>query len=58
MWLRDERYPAIMDNSDKLLFFSLTLARDGTLLEPNALEVVEFSEHHDLIGSAPDCLRR
>jgi len=46
-WLGDDRYAAIMDNSDKLLMFTLPLARDGTPLEPTDLDVVTLSEHHD-----------
>jgi hypothetical protein len=46
-WLGDDRYAAIMDNGDKLLLFSLPLARDGTPLEPTDLELVTLSEHHD-----------
>ena len=33
-WLGHDRYAAIMDNSDKLLAFSLSLSRDGTRPEP------------------------
>ena len=46
-WLGDDRYAAIMDNSDTLLLFTLPLARDGTPLEPADLEVLTLSEHHD-----------
>jgi len=46
-WLGHDRYAAIMDNSDKLILFSLKLARDGTPKEASDIEVVTLAEQHD-----------
>jgi hypothetical protein len=52
-WLGDDRYAAIMDNSDKLLLFSLRLAADGTPEEAADLKVLTLAEHHDYEDIAP-----
>ena len=59
-WLGDDRYAAIMDNSDKLLLFSLTLAADGTPEEAADLKVLTLAEHHDYedIAPCPEPLRK
>lgn len=46
-WLGDDRYAAIMDNSDTLILFSLPLARDGTPREPRDVTAVTLAERHD-----------
>jgi len=59
-WLGDDRYAAIMDNSDKLLLFSLALAADGTPQEAADLKVLTLAEHHDYedIAPCPEPLRK
>jgi hypothetical protein len=52
-WLGDDRYAAIMDNSNQVVLFSLTLARDGTPQEPTDVEVVTLAEKHDYEDIAP-----
>ena len=51
--LGDDRYAAIMDNSDKLVLFSLTIARDGMPEEPTDIQVLTLSERHDYEDVAP-----
>lgn len=46
-WLGDDRYAAIMDNSDKLLLFTLPISPDGQPGEPRDLELVTLAERHD-----------
>jgi len=46
-WLGDDRYAAIMDNSDKLLLFTLPVGPDGKPGQPFDLEVVTLAERHD-----------
>jgi hypothetical protein len=59
-WLGHDRYAAIMDNSDKLILFSLKLARDGTPEEATDIEVVTLTEPHDYedIVACPEPLQR
>ncbi|MGI9177314.1 MAG: esterase-like activity of phytase family protein, partial [Pirellulales bacterium] len=59
-WLGDDHYAAIMDNSDKLLLFKLTLARDGTPEEASNLEIVTLAEHHDYedVAICPESLQQ
>jgi hypothetical protein len=52
-WLGDNRYAAIMDNSDRLVLFSLTIARDGMPEEPTDIQVLTLSERHDYEDVAP-----
>lgn len=52
-WLGDNRYAAIMDNSDQVVLFSLALARDGTPQEPTDVRLVTLSEKHDYEDIAP-----
>jgi hypothetical protein len=52
-WLGDDRYAAIMDNSNQVVLFSLALARDGTPQEPTDVEVVTLAEKHDYEDIAP-----
>ena len=42
-----------MDNSDKLVLFSLTIARDGMPEEPTDIQVLTLSERHDYEDVAP-----
>ncbi|MFM8733703.1 MAG: esterase-like activity of phytase family protein [Pirellulales bacterium] len=52
-WLGDDRYAAIMDNSDVVITFSLTLSPEG---EPTAvanLAVIRLAERHDYEDLAP-----
>lgn len=59
-WLGHDRYAAIMDNSDTLILFSLSLARDGTPLEASDFEVVTLAERHDYedIAACPEPLQQ
>ena len=59
-WLGHDRYAAIMDNSDKLILFSLKLARDGTPEEATDVEVVTLAEPHDYedIAACPEPLQQ
>jgi hypothetical protein len=59
-WLGHDRYAAIMDNSDKLLAFSLSLSRDGTPLEASDFEVVTLAERHDYedVAACPEPLQQ
>ncbi len=52
-WLGDDRYAAIMDNSDRVLLFSLPIAPDGIPGEPADLELITLSEKHDYEDIAP-----
>jgi hypothetical protein len=58
-WLGHDRYAAIMDNSDKLILFSLKLA-DGTPEEATDVEVVTISEPHDYedVAACPEPLQQ
>lgn len=59
-WLGHDRYAAIMDNSDKLILFSLKLAHDGTPEEASDIEVVTLAEPHDYedIAACPEPLQQ
>jgi len=59
-WLGHDRYAAIMDNSDKLIAFSLSLSRDGTPLEASDFEVVTLAERHDYedVAACPEPLQQ
>ena len=59
-WLGHDRYAAIMDNSDKLILFSLKLARDGTPEEASDIEVVTLAEQHDYedVAACPEPLQQ
>jgi len=58
-WLGDDRYAAIMDNSDTLILFSLPLGRDGTPREPRDVTAVTLAERHDYedVAVCPDPLQ-
>lgn len=59
-WLGGDRYVAIMDNSDKLLLFSLELTNDGRPRDPSELELVTLAEAHDYedVAVCPESLQR
>jgi len=59
-WLGHDRYAAIMDNSDKLILFSLKLDRDGTPEEASDTEVVTLAEQHDYedVAACPEPLQQ
>ena len=59
-WLGHDRYAAIMDNSDKLILFSLAIDRDGVPQEATDIEVVTLSEQHDYedIAVCPEPLQQ
>ncbi len=59
-WLGDDRYAAVMDNSNTLLLFRLPLNDDGTPGEPTALHVITLAERHDYedVAVCPALLRR
>jgi len=52
-WLGNEQYAAIMDNSDRVVLFTLALASDGTPREPSDVRVLTLSEKHDYEDIAP-----
>jgi hypothetical protein len=46
-WLGDDRYAAVLDNSNRLLVFRLALAADGSPRGTSDLEVVTLAASHD-----------
>jgi hypothetical protein len=52
-WLGHDRCAAIMDNSDRVVLFSLTLARDGSPHEPTDVRILTLTEKHDYEDIAP-----
>jgi len=52
-WLGDDSYAAVMDNSDRLLLFTLRLSSVGKPLEAANLRVVTLSSRHDYEDIAP-----
>lgn len=46
-WLAADRYVAVLDNSDRLLFFTLDLSRTGEPLAARDLRVVRLAAVHD-----------
>ena len=51
-WLAADRYVAVLDNSDRLLFFTLDLSRTGEPLAVRDLRVVRVAAVHDFEGVA------
>jgi len=45
--LEGDRYAAIMDNSDRVLLFTLPISADGAPGEPHDFDVVTLAERHD-----------
>jgi hypothetical protein len=52
-WLGEDRYAAILDNSDRLLCFRLAVSRTGKPERAFDLEVVTLGERHDYEDVAP-----
>lgn len=52
-WLGDDRYAAILDNSDRLLLFRLAVSRAGEPERVFDLELVTLGERHDYEDVAP-----
>jgi hypothetical protein len=52
-WLGDDRYAAILDNSDLLLLFRLAVSRAGKPEQVFDLETVTLGERHDYEDLAP-----
>lgn len=46
-WLGDNRYAAVMDNSDRLLFFRLEVSPSGEPLAATDLGILVLGERHD-----------
>ncbi|MFM1903487.1 MAG: hypothetical protein RLZZ440_1387 [Planctomycetota bacterium] len=46
-WLGDDRYAAVMDNSDRLLFFRLEVSPAGEPQAATDLEILVLGERHD-----------
>jgi len=51
--LGDDRYAAVMDNSDRLLLFRLALSADGKPLAVDDARVVTLAERHDYEDVVP-----
>jgi hypothetical protein len=58
-WLGDDRYVAVLDNSDLLLFFTLDLSPDGKPLAVRKLRAVRLAAAHDFedVAVCPEPLR-
>ena len=52
-WLGDDAWAAVMDNSNRLITFSLALAADGSPLAVKNLRVVTLAATHDYEDLAP-----
>jgi len=52
-WLGDDRYVAIMDNSQYLLLFQLALSQTGKPLGVESLRMVKLSQRHDYEDVVP-----
>ncbi len=52
-WLGDDRYAAVLDNSDRLLLFRLALDPTGAPEAASDLRLVTLGEHHDYEDVAP-----
>ncbi|MFM8415256.1 MAG: esterase-like activity of phytase family protein [Planctomycetota bacterium] len=52
-WLGDDRYAAVLDNSDQLLTFRLAVSRGGVPEAVSDLRIVRLSERHDYEDVAP-----
>jgi len=57
-WLGDDRYAAVLDNSDRLLLFRLTLAASGVPTGLSDLRTITLGEHHDYedVSTCPPAL--
>jgi hypothetical protein len=52
-WLGDDRYAAVMDNSQHLLLFRLSLTQTGKPLAVDSLRIVKLSQRHDYEDVVP-----
>ena len=52
-WLGDDRYVAVMDNSEHLLLFRLSLTQTGKPLGVEDLRIVKLSQRHDYEDVVP-----
>jgi hypothetical protein len=52
-WLGDDRYVAVMDNSEHLLLFRLSLTQTGKPIAVESLRVVKLSQRHDYEDVVP-----
>ncbi len=52
-WLGDDRYVAVMDNSEHLLVFRLSLTQTGKPIAVESLRVVKLSQRHDYEDVVP-----
>ena len=52
-WLGDDRYVAVMDNSQHLLLFRLSLSQTGKPIAVDSLRVVTLSQRHDYEDVVP-----
>ncbi len=52
-WLGNDRYAAVLDNSDQLLFFQLTVLPNGQPREASDMRIVTLGERHDYEDLAP-----
>jgi hypothetical protein len=52
-WLGDDRYVAVMDNSEHLLLFRLSLTQTGKPIVVESLRIVKLSQRHDYEDLVP-----
>lgn len=52
-WLGDDRYVAVMDNSQHLLLFRLSLTQTGKPIAVESLRIVTLSQRHDYEDVVP-----
>ena len=52
-WLGEDRYAAVLDNSDQLVTFRLAVSRAGLPEAVADLQIVRLSERHDYEDIAP-----
>jgi len=52
-WLGDDRYVAVMDNSQHLLLFRLSLTQTGKPIAVESLRIVKLSQRHDYEDVVP-----
>jgi hypothetical protein len=52
-WMGDDRYVAVMDNSEHLLLFRLSLTQTGKPIAVESLRVLKLSQRHDYEDVVP-----
>jgi hypothetical protein len=52
-WLGDDRYVAVMDNSEHLLLFRLSLTQTGKPIAVESFRIVKLSQRHDYEDVVP-----